>query len=184
MHRRLLLTALGCWPAARLGAQESPAGPRHKIGAAQLHAALTARFPVRLGLPGVLELQVSAPRLHLLPTRNKLGAGLVAELTRTRGIEAGEVDVVFALRYEAADRTLRAHGMEVLDLRWPGLPAETAQLLRALLPRLAKDAVGDFVLHRFSDRELALADTMGFEPAQFTVADDGLVIAFGRKPPR
>lgn len=184
MHRRLLLSALACWPAARAQAPGGAARPRHRIGAAQLHEALAARFPVRLGLPGMIELQVSAPRLHLLPARNKLGAGLVAELTSARQTQAGELDVVFALRYEPADRTLRAHAMEVLDLRWPGLPPETAQALRALLPRMARDAVGEFVLHRFAPRELALADTMGFEPGPITVLDDGLRIEFSPKPPR
>ncbi|QJW84824.1 DUF1439 domain-containing protein [Ramlibacter terrae] len=149
-----------------------------------MHEALAARFPVRAGVAGLFALEASAPRLHLLPARNKLGAGLVLELTGARQAEAGELDVVFALRYEASDRTLRAHDMEVLDLRWPRLPPETAQALRALLPRIARDAVGEFVLHRFSDRELGLADTMGFEPERITVLDYGVRIDFSPKPRR
>ena len=184
MHRRLMLTALACWPLAGTMAQEDGPRPRHKIPAARLHEALAARFPVRLGVPGLLELQVSAPRLHLLPARNKLGAGLVAELAGGRAAEAGELDVVFALRYEPSDRTLRAHGMEVLDLRWPRLPAETAQALRSLLPRMARDAVGEFVLHRFTQGELGLPDTMGFEPERITVLNDGVRIEFSPKQRR
>lgn len=184
MHRRLILTALACWPLARALAQEDAPRPRHEIPAARLHDALAVRFPVRLGVPGLLALQVSAPRLHLLPARNKLGAGLVAELAGAPPAEAGELDVVFALRYEASDRTLRAHDMEVLDLRWQRLPPETAQALRALLPRMARDAVGEFVLHRFTQGELALADTMGFEPERITVLDDRLRVEFSPKQRR
>jgi hypothetical protein len=186
MHRRLMITALTCWPAARLLAQDDGTRPRHKISAGELHTALSARFPVRLELAGLLELQVSAPRLLLLPTRNQLGAALLAQVSglQLQQIHAGEVEVVFALRYEAADRTLRANRLEILDLRWPGLPPETVQALRSLLPAIAREAVGEIVLHRFSPRELALPDTMGFEPESISVVDDGLVILFGPKPRR
>ena len=33
-------------------------------------------------------------------------------------------------------------------------------------------------------RELSLADTMGFEPEEFRVVDDGLTVFFGPKQPR
>lgn len=183
MDRRLLISALACWPATRLLAQDDAPRPRHKISAAELHKALSARFPVRLGLGGLLELQVSAPRLLLLPERNKLGASLVAQAAgaRLQPIPPGELDLIFALRYEAADRTLRAHRPEVLEMRLPGLAPDAFQLLQGLLPAMAREVVGEVVLHSFSPRELALADTMGFEPDQVTVVDDGLVVAFTQK---
>jgi hypothetical protein len=49
------------------------------------------------------------------------------------------------------------------------------------MPALAQQ-VGEVVLHRFSSRELALADTMGFAPEEIRVLDDGLLILFGPKP--
>jgi hypothetical protein len=185
MRRRLLLSALACWPCARLLAQDEPR-PRQKISAAQLHKALSARFPLRLGLPGLLDLQVSAPRLLLLPTRNQPGASLLAQasgqaLHRTR---TGEVDVAFALRYEASDRTVRAHSLELLDLRIPGLTAEAVQALRSVLPEVAREALGEVVLHQFAPGELALPDTMGFEPDKLTVVDDGLFVEFRPKQRR
>lgn len=205
MDRRLLITAFACWPAAGLRAQGAPAQdaptqdtpsqdtlepdvpprPRHKVSAAELYEALAARFPLRMRLAGVLDLQVSAPRLLLLPARNKLGAALVAELggPQSGQLQGGEMEVLFALRYEPTDQTLRGHHAEIRELRWPGLPAETALALRAVLPALAQ-GIGELVLHRFSPRELALPDTMGFEPDRMQVVDDGLVILFGPKPRR
>jgi hypothetical protein len=185
MDRRLLLTALACWPAAGLRAQDGTARPRHKISAGQLYEALSARFPLRVGIPGVLDLQVSAPQLLLLPTRNKLGAALAAEVggLQLQQAPAGQVDILFSLRYEASDQTLRGHDPEIREVRWPGLPPETVQALQSMLPALA-GRLGEMVLHRFSPRELALADTMGFEPEEFQVVDDGLVILFGPKPRR
>ena len=186
MHRRLLLCALACWPGARLLAQDEEPRPRQKISAAQLHKALSARFPLRLGLPGLLDLQFTAPRLLLLPTRNQLGASVLAQasgqaLHRTR---AGEVDLAFGLRYEASDQTVRAHRLELLDLRIPGLTAEAVQALRDVLPEVARQALGEVVLHQFAPRELALPDTMGFEPDRLTVVDDGLFVEFRQKQRR
>jgi hypothetical protein len=184
IRRRLIVAALACWPAAHALAQDAEAPrPRHKVSAAELHAALAKRFPVRAGARGLLEIEVDAPRLLLLPARQQLGATLQIQLesTQSRRVESGEVDVVFTLRYERADRTLRANQLRVLDLRWPGLPPRTAQIVQSALPQLARDAVGEFVLHRFTERDLALAETMGFEPRDIVVADDGLVIEFGRR---
>lgn len=186
MQRRLMIAALACWPASFLLAQAGTPRPRHKISAAELHESLSARFPVRVGLGGLLELQISAPRLHLVPARNELGAALVAQVSGARmpRSEQGEVDVAFALRYEPGDRTLRAHRLEVLDMHWPALSPQALSTLRRVLPMLARDALGEVVLHRFAPRELALADTMGFEPDELIVVEDGLVILFGPKPRR
>lgn len=183
MDRRLLITAFACWPPGRLLAQDERPQPHHRVSAEQLHNALSARFPMRLGMRGIVELQVSAPRLQLLPARNRLGATLAGQLrsAQLQQSQAGEMDVAFALRYEAADQTVRAHQLEILALRWAGLPQETRQALQNLLPALARDAVGEIVLHKLTPRELALPDTMGFEPEKITVVEDGLVISFGPK---
>jgi hypothetical protein len=92
------------------------------------------------------------------------------------------MDVAFALRYAPQDRTVRARDLEVLALRWPGLTADARQAIQALLPEVAREAVGEFVLHSFSPRDLALADTMGFEPEKIVVTSDGLIIEFRPRP--
>jgi hypothetical protein len=185
MDRRHLLAALAALPCARLlAAQDEAPRPRHKISAAQLYEVLAKRFPVRFGLAGLLELQVDASRLLLLPARNLLGAALQAQVSspsRQAQPQQGELELVFALRYEPADQTLRAWKPEILDVRWPGLPPDSVQGLQALLPGLAA-RLGDVVLHRFTPRELALADTMGVQPQELRVVDDGLLVFFGPKP--
>ncbi|MBC5783914.1 DUF1439 domain-containing protein [Ramlibacter sp. USB13] len=181
MRRRLLVTALACAPAFAQEPPESPR-PRQKVSAAQIYEALSRRFPVKRGLGGLLELVVSAPGLLLLPARNKIGASLRVEASgpALRTPQVGDLDLVFALRYEASDQTLRAYEPEVLDLRLPGTPPESAQAIRALLPRITRD-LGEFVLHQFTPRELALPDTMGFKPDRVTVLEDGLEVSFAPK---
>ncbi|MBG9390447.1 DUF1439 domain-containing protein [Caenimonas aquaedulcis] len=185
-RRRWVLAALACWPAAHLLAQEEAAAPRHKLSAAQLHAALSARFPVRVVAAGLIALQVSAPNLLLLPARNQLGATLVLQLdgAQWQQVPPGEVDVVFSLRYEPTDRSLRAHRLDILALRWQRLQPDILLLLQAQLRAAVREAVGEVVLHKFAPRELALAEAMGLEPQRLTVVDDGVVVSFGAKPPR
>jgi hypothetical protein len=183
MRRRLLfpLLASAAVPAL-LRAQETSPRPTHKIFAAQLHKALSARFP-RWGVRNLLELQVDAPRLLLLPARQQLGATLVVEASgpQLREMESGEVDLVFSLRYEPTDNTLRAHQLDVLDLRWSRMPERTARIVQRLVRESMRDAVGEIVLHKFTAKELGLADTMGLQPEKIVVLDDGLRVEFGVK---
>ena len=183
MRRRRIVTALACWPAARVLAQDEPARPRYKVSAGELYEALAARFPLRLGPRGFLQLQVSALRLLLLPARNQLGAALRLQLLGLQPLAGGETDLVFSLRYEPLDQTVRAYHPEFLDLRLPGLPPEGRRALQDVLPVVARE-LGEVVLHRLGARELALPDTMGLEPEELAVADDGLVIFFGTKRAR
>ncbi|MEJ7931649.1 DUF1439 domain-containing protein [Ramlibacter sp. AN1015] len=184
MDRRLVTAALLCMPGPLLATTDDPR-PRHKVPAAELHQALTSRFPVRVGVPGLIFVEVSAPRLHLLPARNRLGAGLQADIVSASGrLPPGDLDVTFSLRYEGADRTLRAHQMTLLDLRWPGMPPEWTGLVRDALSTMGGDTVGEIVLHTFSSSELALPETMGFQPGRLTVVGDGLVVEFEPKTRR
>ncbi|MBE7368918.1 DUF1439 domain-containing protein [Ramlibacter pallidus] len=163
-----------------MAARAAPTLPRRKIPASQLLEALSARFPLRFALPGWVELEVGAPALLLLARRNKLGAvlQLEAKAPTLRDPAAGEVDVLFALRYEPTDRTVRAHQPEAHRVHVPGLGQDATYAIenatRALLSRMR----GDVVLHRFTDRELALPDVMGFEPGNLIVLEDGLDIEF------
>lgn len=183
MRRRRFVLALACSASLPAGAQDETR-PRHKITAGELHDALSARFPVRFGVTGLVDVRVSAPRLLLLPSRNQLGAGLLAQLggMQMQQPQSAELDIAFSLRYEPNDRTVRAHQLQVIGLRAPGLLPETLQLLQRLLPAMARETVGEVVLHRFTQRELALPETMGFEPVELRVVEDGLVVWFGPRP--
>lgn len=181
MHRRHLIAALAACAAAGAGA-EAPPRPHQRLSAATLHAALSARFPLRLGLGKLVELTVTAPALHLLPARNRVGAGLAAQLGGAAPGLAGNgtIDLLFALRYERTDRSVRARDAEIAGMQWPGLPPEALQSVRPLAAALLRE-VGEFTLHRFTTQELALPDTMGFEPEAFQVVQDGVVVFFGPK---
>ncbi|WP_427913411.1 hypothetical protein ACPWT1_00060 [Ramlibacter sp. MMS24-I3-19] len=185
MHRRSIVAGLACWPITPLLAQDAQR-PHQKLSAAQLYEAMSARFPARFGIPGVAQVQVSAPQLLLLPARNKLGASLQAEASGSglARVEPGTVDLVFSLRYEGEDRSIRAYEPEVVRIDWPALSDETRQAVQVILPGVARDVAAELVLHRFTSRELALPDAMGFEPGSLRVLDDGVLVEFREKRTR
>ncbi|RYY58340.1 MAG: DUF1439 domain-containing protein [Comamonadaceae bacterium] len=137
-----------------------------------------------MALAGLMELEAGAPALLLLPARNKLGAALRLE-ARGLGLPetvTGDVDVLFALRYEPGDRTVRARDPEMHRLHVPGLAPDATRSIeigtRALLSRMT----GEVVLHRFTDRDLALPDVMGLQPGNLVVQERGLDVEFVPKP--
>src|SRR5690606_10690365 len=91
----------------------------------QLQQALTQRFPLRYPVPGLLNLDLQTPRLSLLPAQNRLRADLAVQAAgpALHQVHQGRFDVDFALRYEASDRTLRAHRLRLSRLRFPSLQA-------------------------------------------------------------
>lgn len=183
MRRRLLICAICCCPAGAAFAQDEPSGPRHKVSARELRKELMARFPVRFAVPGLFDARLDATRLLLLPQRQRIGASLDAKLRDlSAGVAyAGEIDLVFAVRWEPSDQTLRAHNLEVLALRAPGLPADAARAWQGLLGNALRGAVNEVVLHRFSAGELALPDLLGVRPDRIVVEDDGLAVWFAPK---
>lgn len=172
------------WAGAFALAQGMPTGvaaqPRYTVSADQLRQALARRFPLRYAVAGLFELEILAPLLRLMPEQNRVGAELPLQaagpaLRRTHG---GDVDLDFALRYEPGDRSIRAHAVRVNAVRLPSLPRDAAALIDAYARASAQRAMLEIVLHTLRPQDLALADTMGFEPGEITVSADGLVIGF------
>ena len=165
MERRLLLTtplrlALGsavylAWPLVK--AQQ--AQPGYTVPAAKLEQAVAQRFPLRLPVGGLVNINVQALRLAY----------------------TGTFDLDFALRYEASDLSIRAHQLRVNTLQFDGLPPQPSALLAAYGPALAEQALQDAVLHTFKPQDLALPDGMGLQPGSITVTAQGLTIGFVTK---
>jgi hypothetical protein len=87
----------------------------------------------------------------------------------------------FALRYEASDRTLRAHRLRLQRLQFPTLQPSVVALLNSYAPALAERSLLEVVLHQLQPKDLALADVMGMQPGSITVTDAGLLIGFVSK---
>ena len=183
MHRRLLLNHATAATLALLAGCAS-AQPGYTITTQQLQQALAERFPRSYPLAGLLDLQLQAPRLALLPERDQVNAQF--DLAATGPLLArrhtGLFDVDFALRYEPADRSIRAYKLHVNTLRIDGLKSPAAELLQRYGQQLADQSLREVVLHQLRDKDLAPIDRLGLQPETITVTPRGLLVRFGPKP--
>lgn len=183
MQRRFFLTAVPCLTlggvtrAALPGAQ---ALPGYTVSAGQLQQVVAQRFPLRYPVAGLFDLDLQAPHLRLLPEQNRLSAEMTVEATgpALRHRHSGTFEVDFALRYEASDRTLRAHQLRFRHLHFPDLQPAVSELLNIYGPALAEQSLLEVVLHQLRPQDLALADGLGLQPGNITVTEQGLVIGF------
>lgn len=190
MRRRSLffIIALGGPLASAARAQATDTTPEpppgYKVSAEQLQRSVAQRFPLRYPLPGVLNLDLQTPRLQLLPEQNRLRAEMAVDaagpaLNRSH---QGMFEVDFALRYEASDRSLRAHQLRLGRLRFPSLQPGVVEMLNTYAPALAEQSMHEVVLHRLRPQDLAMADAVGMQPGAITVTATGLVIGLVPKP--
>lgn len=196
MRRRLLLTLLPLLgvptpgatqtPAPSAPAEQAPALPRITVPQDLLQTEVAKRFPVRYPVAGLVNLDLGAPRLGLLPAQNRLRAEMPvtaagAALARS---QQGSFIVDFALRYEHSDRSLRAHQLKVYRFRFPGLQPEAVDLLNTYAPALAEQSLREVVLYQLPQKEAAMADLLGLRPGQITVTEQGLLVELVQRPPQ
>jgi hypothetical protein len=185
-RRAFLLTgsALAIGVAAAAASPSSFAQPRYTVSAGQLQRLVGERFPLRFPVADLFDLDLQAPRLRLMPALNRIAAEMTMRAAgpALRRSYDGSFDVDFALRYEPSDQSIRAHRLRAHSFRLPGVAPEMLMLLESQAQVLAERSLLEVVLHRLQPRELALADTMGLQPGEITVSDEGLVIGFVPKP--
>lgn len=151
--------------------------PREK-----LQAALDRRFPAQARFLELLQVQLSAPQLHLQPESNRLrtdfGLQLSDRLLLRRALQ-GNLDLSFGLRYEPSDASIRLADVRVerLDLR--GLPEQWADSLTRLGPFVTEKMLEDVRLHSFTPEELNRAQ--GWTPSELRVTSTGVRITL--QPP-
>lgn len=183
MHRRHFLNHSAAAALALLAGCAS-AAPGYTISTQQLQQALAGRFPRNYPLAGLLDLELQAPRLTLLPERDQINARF--DLAATGPLLArrhtGLFDVDFALRYEPTDRSIRAHKLHVNSLRIDGLRPQAAELLQRYGQQLADQSLREVVLHQLRDKDLASIDALGLQPESISVTPRGLLVRFGAKP--
>ena len=159
------------------------AQPRFVVSKDQLQQVVAKRFPLRYPVAGLLNLEVQAPEIRLLPEQNRLNAVMAVEasgaaLSRK---QTGTFEVEFALRYEVSDRTLRATALRFKRLSFPGLQPMASEMLNLYGQTLSEKALLEVVLHTLKPQDLGMADGLGMQPGSITVTDKGLVVDFVKK---
>ena len=189
LHRRRFLTTtssgLALGAVALLLGRGALAQPSYTVPLAQLQEMVAPKFPRSVPVQGLFDLTLQVPLLRLLPDVNRLGATMAVDAAgpALRRSHAGLFDVEFALRYEASDRTLRAHQIRLGRLDFPTLKPAVAQLLNVYAPVLAEQSLREVTLHQLRPQDTAMFDGLGLQPGPITVTANGLTVAFVGKPP-
>ena len=161
------------------------AQPSYTVPLAQLQEMVATKFPRSVPVQGLFDLNLQAPQLRLLPAVNRLGATMAVDAAgpALRRSHSGTFDVEFALRYEASDRTLRAHQIKLGRLDFPTLKPAVTDLLNAYGPVLAEQSLREVTLHQLRPQDTAVFDGLGLQPGPITVTAKGLTVAFVSKAP-
>ena len=193
MRRRHFLSAPLCLPLTRLAraqptfseSEDTPqARPQFKVSASALQAAVAQHFPLRYPVGGLVNLDVQVPQLRLLPDQNRLSAEMAVNAAgpALQRSHQGTLEVEFALRYEASDRTVRAHQLRMKRLQFPTLQPGVVALINTYGTALAEQTLLEVVVHRMRPQDLALPDSLWLQPGSITVTSEGLTIGFEPKP--
>jgi hypothetical protein len=190
MHRRIFLNgcrniAITLLAFSLLACSTLTAQPRFVVSKDQLQQVVAKRFPLRYPVAGLLNLEVQAPQIQLLPEINRLSAVMAVEASGValNRKQAGTFEVEFALRYEVSDRTLRATGLNFKRLNFPGLQPMASEMLNLYGQTLSEKALLEVVLHTLRPQDLGMADGLGMQPGSITVTERGLVVDFVNKSP-
>lgn len=173
----LVLSTLAC---STITAQ-----PRFVVSKDQLQQVVAKRFPLRYPVAGLLNLEVQAPEIRLLPEQNRLNAVMVVEASGValNRKQAGTFEVEFALRYEVSDRTLRATALRFKRLNFPSLQPVASDMLNLYGQTLSEKALLEVVIHTLRPQDLGMAEGLGMQPGSITVTERGLVVDFVAKAP-
>ena len=175
--------ALG-WAADAEAGDRPDKPPGYPVSLDQMQQAVAQRFPRRYPVQGLFDLDLKAPRLRMLPEQNRLRAQMAVEAAgpALNRRHQGNFDVDFGLRYEASDRTLRAHQLRLARLEFPPLQPRVTEMINLYAPTLADQSLREVVLHELTAKDLAAVDAMGMQPGPITVTNNGLVIGLVLKP--
>ena len=202
-RRHLALAGFASLGSALLGGLAGCAsllGPQViSLGQADLDRLLARKFPMTRRVLELLEVTLTAPRIQLLPERNRIAVVLdLASQERLSGL-AGRARLGFdsALRYEPRDATLRLTQVRVqqlsLDGSSPTLPGATTAagpsstvapvapgLLARLGQSLAATALDEMVLYSVPAERLADLRRLGLVPGAVTVTVRGVEITLAK----
>ncbi|WP_157667441.1 DUF1439 domain-containing protein [Comamonas serinivorans] len=143
---------------------------------AELQREVGQRFPLHRSLQGVLQVELSQPRIRLQPERNRLGTEVALRVSEpfTGRSHDGEVQLSYGLRYEAGDRSLRMTHVEVQRVHFPAVPEPYRSLLADQAPPVIAQAMQGLQVFQAKPEQTAVLEGLGFTIGEFQVTSAGL----------
>jgi len=149
------------------------------LGEGEIASLLAREFPRQHRVLDLLDVTVTAPRVRLLPERNRIATDLdfsAAERLTGRPLR-GSLGLDYALRFEPSDATVRLSQVHVervhLDAGGSRLPLSAQRVGGYLAERLLDEAV----IWRAKPEQLQLMRTLGLNSGVVNVTARGVEIA-------
>lgn len=184
MTRRLVL--LACTATLLLSACAGLGGPPTvTLSQSEIERLVERNFPVDRALLDVFDVTVNAPKVALVPERNRLAA-VVAVRARDRLFGSswqGQLSFDAALRWEARDQTVRLSQVRVQDLALASPGALTRSTAERLGAALAERVLEESSIYRLSAERAAQMRQLGYVPGAVTVTSRGVEITFAPASP-
>ncbi len=154
--------------------------PTLTLSQSELQSLVARHFPVDRGLLDVFDVTVDAPRLTLLPTRNRVAAVVDVQVQDRLllGHWRGRLSFDAALRWEPRDQTLRLTKVRVQDLALDDPASFNRSTVERLGAALAERVLEDSSLYRLAPERAAKLQQQGLMPGAVNITSRGVEIAF------
>lgn len=159
--------------------------PSVTLSPREIDRLLARQFPLERRVLEVVDVTLDTPSVRLLPERNRLAVALdLAARDRVLGGRwRGRLEFDAALRWEAADRSVRLAQVRVQDFRLDGNPGATRSGVERLGGALFERLLEDRSLYSLPEERAERLRQAGYAPSRVDVTDAGIEIAFVRTPP-
>ena len=150
------------------------------LHADEIQALLQKSFPRERRLLDAVDVSIAAPRTRLLPDSNRIGAVLDVQ-ARERvfgGSWSGRLDFDAALRWDAAEQSVRLTQVRVQDLVLNSAGNATRSTTERLGAAVAERMLQDLSLYRLKPERAAQLQQKGYAPSAVTVTSRGVEITF------
>jgi hypothetical protein len=178
ISRRLVLT----FPAAAALASCAGLGgpPTVTLSASDIERLVQRQFPIDRRMLDVFDVTLNAPRISLLPERNRVAAvvKVQARSILVRGSWQGQLTLDSALRWEPSDQTVRLNQVRVQDLAIEDATALSRSAAERMGAAMAERLLEDFALYTLPAERAAQMRALGMAPAAVTVTGKGVEISF------
>lgn len=156
-----------------------PFGNDYTFSESQLQRALERKFPFDRRVLAVLDVNLTHPRLTLLPERNRLAVSVDATVTHPLGGAplTGTLAIDSALAYDPATLSVVLRDPEVETFTIDGLPDRWSRQLNAAGALIATQLLQGAPIYTFKPEQLNIGGAMR-QPGAITVLSHGVNVKF------
>lgn len=178
-RRWLSLTGAAVFAAGLAACAGLPFGNDYTFSEAQLQRALDRKFPFDRHVLAVLDVNLSHPRLTLLPERNRLAVAVDATIVHPLGGApfTGTLAVESALAYDPATMSVVLRDPEVRNFTVDRLPERWSRQLNAAGALIATQLLQGAPIYTFKPEQLNIGG-IPRQPGEITVLSHGVNVRF------